>query len=651
VVPRLFLALAILFARLPAQAATGDTALHLTSAEVLAVEGKGFSPPPYSQTSDTLQGQWTPVTLPHIMPSHLASAGGGGPPLTVATWYRARVEGAPPGENSQHQYLYVPRWKTDGQIAIYGDGRLLYQSHANLMWNGSNHPLWVPLDGTTGTRIPREILIRIERLRATGGALSSLWVGGQDELGWRYRTREWLQAQLPFMSSTAFLAVGCFSLLVWCMRRRETLYLLFFAVSAISFLRTMHYYAGQERLPVSDEWFGWVTVNSVFWLLAAVHLFLERLHRQPRPWLTRTLLATSLAVGLATLPVSEAMPNATVFAPVIYGLILVLSLGTLTLNTRSALRARSVEAMLLAGWSLFSLVLGLCDWLLQNNLVDVEWGFPSSYANVGAFVLYMFIMFRRYVGAIAGMEELNASLEARLQAREAELSASHERLRRAEHHQTLAQERQRMMQDMHDGLGSSLRSALWAVERGKIGEPGAVAEVLKSCIDDLKLAIDSMEPVESDLLLLLATLRYRLGSRLETTGLELSWEISDVPPLPWLDPRSSLHILRILQEVFTNIIKHTQASHVSLTTAVEHDCVVVGIRDNGCGFDVEAALRGGGHGLSNQVRRAQAIGCTLAWKSDADGTLVSLRLPLAPAPSADAEPAAAGDSAQLAVLR
>jgi len=585
------------------------------------------------------------------MPSHLASAGGSGPPLTVVTWYRARVEGVQPSGNSQHQYLYVPRWKTDGQIAIYGDGRLLYQSHANLMWNGSNHPLWVPLDGTTGARIPREILIRIERLRATGGALSSLWVGGQDELGWRYRIREWLQAQLPFMSSTAFLAVGCFSLLAWCMRRRETLYLLFFAVSAISFLRTMHYYAGQERLPVSDEWFGWVTVNSVFWLLAAVHLFLERLHRQPRPWLSRTLLAASLAVGLATLPVSEAMPNATVFAPVIYGLILVLSLVTLTLNTRSALRARSVEAMLLAGWSLFSLVLGLCDWLLQNNLVDIEWGFPSSYANVGAFVLYMFIMFRRYIGAIAGMEKMNASLEARLQAREAELSASHERLRRAEHHQTLAQERQRMMQDMHDGLGSSLRSALRAVERGKIGEPGAVAEVLKSCIDDLKLAIDSMEPVESDLLLLLATLRYRLGSRLETTGLELNWEISDLPPLPWLDPRSSLHILRILQEVFTNIIKHTQASHVRLTTAVERDCVVVGIRDNGRGFDVEAALRGGGHGLSNQVRRAQAIGCTLAWESDTGGTLVSLRLPLTLAPSASAEPAPAGDSTRLAALR
>jgi signal transduction histidine kinase len=129
----------------------------------------------------------------------------------------------------------------------------------------------------------------------------------------------------------------------------------------------------------------------------------------------------------------------------------------------------------------------------------------------------------------------------------------------------LSQERQRLMQDMHDGLGSSLVSALRVVEDGRLQDM-QVAEVLKSCIDDLKLAIDSMEPVEADLLLLLATLRFRLGSRLESTGIILRWEISDVPALDWLDPRNALHILRILQEAFANILKHAQASEIRVTT-------------------------------------------------------------------------------------
>lgn len=211
--------------------------------------------------------------------------------------------------------------------------------------------------------------------------------------------------------------------------------------------------------------------------------------------------------------------------------------------------------------------------------------------------------------------------------REAELANSRERLREIEHRQMLAQERQRLMQDMHDGLGSSLTSALRVVEHGQIGEE-EVATLLKGCIDDLKLAIDSMEPVDADLLLLLATLRFRLGPRLESTGIALKWEVQNVPDLDWLDPKNALHILRILQEAFTNIIKHTQATEIRVATGVDGDLVVVTIADNGLGFDVESALKSGGKGLSNQLRRAEAIGAKISWQSDAHGTCFILRLPI-----------------------
>ncbi len=211
--------------------------------------------------------------------------------------------------------------------------------------------------------------------------------------------------------------------------------------------------------------------------------------------------------------------------------------------------------------------------------------------------------------------------------REAELAATHERLREIEQRQTLSQERQRLMQDMHDGLGSSLTSALRVVEHGRMAE-AEVAQVLKGCIDDLKLAIDSMEPVDADLLLLLATLRYRLGSRLESTGIALRWEVNNVPKLDWLDPKNALHILRILQEAFTNIIKHTHATEIRVATRAENDQVVVTIRDNGQGFAVENALKSGGKGLSNQMRRAEAIGAEVKFDSSDTGTCFTLWLPI-----------------------
>lgn len=209
-----------------------------------------------------------------------------------------------------------------------------------------------------------------------------------------------------------------------------------------------------------------------------------------------------------------------------------------------------------------------------------------------------------------------------------ELADSHARLREIEQHQTLAQERQRLMQDMHDGLGSSLVSALRVVEHGRLDET-EVAQVLKGCIDDLKLAIDSMEPVEADLLLLLATLRFRLGPRLASSGIALRWDVKNVPPLEWLDPKNALHILRILQEAFTNIIKHTHANEIRVATRVDQDWVAVTMTDNGSGFVVEDALqRSGGKGLSNQLKRAESIGAELLWNSSPVGTCLTLRLPL-----------------------
>jgi signal transduction histidine kinase len=130
------------------------------------------------------------------------------------------------------------------------------------------------------------------------------------------------------------------------------------------------------------------------------------------------------------------------------------------------------------------------------------------------------------------------------------------------------------------------------------------------------------------LLLLLATLRYRLGPRLEAAGISLIWDVEDVPVLNWLDPRNSLHIVRIVQESFTNIIKHTEASEIRVSTRSNQNQVVVTISDNGCGFDVSNLANHHGRGLSNQKSRADSIGVDIQWQSDKNGTTLTLLLPV-----------------------
>lgn len=598
--------------------------IHLTSANLLVQDTLGYPPPSRAQDWRALPGQWQQVALPHApRPRMVPGSGDAGLLPTQTSWYHFTLgagQVAPPGA-----YIYIPRWKTDGELAIYIDGRLFYQTHANLQWNGSNRPLWIPLEEAAESTPPRDILIRIRHVRGIGGALSTLWIGDYRQLGAAYYMRAFFQAELPYISSALFLATGAFAFLIWLRSRRETLYLLYAVMTLATFLRVMHAYMGADRLPVSDAWFGWITVNSVGWTVLITHLFLTALHHHHVRALTWIIALMCIGFGGITLPLFEGTTDATIVSPLMYITMVAVGAVTFALHIVWSRRAGTLEGAGLAICGLLSFILGARDMLLQNNIIDIETLFLSFYAQITLILAFCQIMLSRYLKAMKAVAESNLVLARSLAEREAELTASHQKLREVERREVLFQERQRLMQDMHDGLGSSLVSTLRMVEHGHIDEAD-IAQLLKGCIDDLKLTIDSMEPVETDLLLLLGTLRFRLQPRLESTGIRLRWDVRDVPPLAWLDQRHSLHVLRILQEAFTNVIKHAGASEIVVTTGVRDGQVCVGVADNGRGFDTATAAAG--RGLGNQARRAEVIGGSVTLESGPEGTRFTLLLPV-----------------------
>jgi signal transduction histidine kinase len=600
--------------------------LHLEQAQMMSVPAADDAVPQVAQPQD-MPGRWQAVTLPYAFPplalgtqsTQLAED------ASVVTWYRVKLPVLAP--SAERRYLYLPRWKCNGHIAVYADQRLLLQSNADQFWNGWNTPLWIPLNETAGVVSPVTIYLRIEHPSDAGGGISTLWLGERAQLSWRYHLRYWLQVRLPFMCSIAFLTAGVFSLLLWLRKRSETLHLLFFLMALASIVRTVIYLIGNNPLLMSWEWSQWWSINALLWLITVVHFFLNQLHLRPSPRSNRGLLILVLALALLTLPLFAQLPDRQLPLSLAHIAVFLTGIVVGLAGFRRSQRAQSKEGMLLGAWCLMIVLFELNDSLRQDNHLHMEGAYLGPYANLVAFLIFLFTMVRRYTAAINAVLQLNASLAQRLAQREAELQVVHAAQREAAHRQTLVTERQRMMQDMHDGMGSSLRSALLAVEAGRMAAP-MVADVLKDCIDDLKLAIDAMEPVEADLLLLLATLRFRLGPRLEGAGIALRWEVENVPDLDWLDPRNALHILRILQEVFTNIIKHTRATEIRVTTAVLGDVVEVALTDNGQGFDVAKGLSSPGKGLNNQLRRAQAIGAEIHWDSSPTGVCVRLRLPI-----------------------
>lgn len=207
-----------------------------------------------------------------------------------------------------------------------------------------------------------------------------------------------------------------------------------------------------------------------------------------------------------------------------------------------------------------------------------------------------------------------------------ELKKHQQQLIRIERENTLLLERQRLMYDIHDGLGSTLLSALVAIEQHELPQL-ALVEILRGCVEDLRLVIDSLEPMEHDLTTLLATIRYRLGQHLESAGLVLNWDIHDLPKLSWLEPPYALQLLRLVQEALTNVLKHANASAVRVATRDCGNHVEIHITDNGCGFDYASATMG--RGLRSQMRRTESLGGELTIESvPGKGTTIVLCLPV-----------------------
>lgn len=597
-----------------------EECLHLTRAHWQEAETTRFSPAPVSLDSRSLPDAWHDTALPLAIPAQATP--GANADAGRITWVRLPVSGHPFAAKSLA--LYGVRLKTDGPIDIYVNGKLVYRAQQQgQQWSSLFTPLWVSLEQGTGDAPVREILIRLEHTQQYPVAVSSLWLGQADALRSRYEIRQWLQRGLPGMLNAAFLAVGIFGLFVWFRRRHEPGYLLFFNLSVIAFVAHLHYYVD---LPIANDWLGWLVLNSLCWLLTATHFFLRHLHGRPLHWLSRGMVAATLLIGVATAPLPWALPNTQFVLAVVYAIELLMASVVSVVGGVCSWRSSREGRLVVVGIAI-CVLLGASDWMMHNNVVSIEGWFLGAYTNGVAFIFFGLLMYRRYVGAIEEVERVNASLAERLRAREAELEQSHQRVREIEQRQLLSDERQRLMQDMHDGLGSTLISAIRSVEQGRMRDT-EVSQILKDCMDDLKLAIDSMEPVEADLLLLLATLRFRLEPRMEGADVALTWDVRELPALDWLDPSSALNILRIVQESVANILRHTRATVIRMATDVEGSGVQVVIEDNGQGFDVATAFaRGNGRGLRNQQRRAQAIGGSVAWVSGETGTRFTLWLP------------------------
>ena len=230
--------------------------------------------------------------------------------------------------------------------------------------------------------------------------------------------------------------------------------------------------------------------------------------------------------------------------------------------------------------------------------------------------------------SLAAQRAQAAHMARELAAQREELSRLHALERRAQEAQAAALERSRIMQDMHDGLGSQLVSSLVMARAGELDNQ-QTCELLRSCIDDLRLAIDTSDGTPDSLLVALGNLRFRMQPRLKAAGITLHWDTWMQQPLS-LRAQDQLPVLRIVQESLSNILKHARAKTIHVAVSNTPAGLSIRIEDDGRGFDVEAAqARATGKGLHSLDKRARVLGAQLQISSSERGSVVWLKVPRA----------------------
>lgn len=456
------------------------------------------------------------------------------------------------------------------------------------------------------------------------GFLPAPVIGPMAGLEPHYAQRYWLRVGAMNVITIATLALCGVMLTLWYFRREETMYLWFSITAGLWLLYLLNY---QVVAPPFDAqaWVVLVRFAALGWFVLGIVIFINRFLGAPQPRYERTL-----AVMYTLLPAALLLPDfATAshwglraFTPLVW----LLGLDPAIKMTRAVWGRSDQEIIWLTYSGLAILVLGVHDILLNSGLISREHGHYLIYAPPVTVMVFTWMLVRRFVRALHASEVLNRELEQRVAEKVDEARRAYDRLGAVERESALRSERERIMRDMHDGVGGHLVSTLYLVQRGQYSAE-EVRLALKQALDDLRLMIDSMESPEGELPLALANMRARLTPQLAKAGIQLQWNVDDAVESVTLGPAHTLQVMRIVQEAITNAVKHSGATHIALGCTRRPGGIRVEVRDDGRGLPPDAPPAPSGRGLSNMRHRAVQIGAELEVQPAHPGVAVVLEMP------------------------
>nr|WP_249809941.1 ATP-binding protein [Bradyrhizobium sp. 139] len=577
-------------------------------------------------------GASRPVTLPHFTSSRYSLAD---PPLYTGAFTFRR------GDAASGWSVFLPRFSNAVEVAVNGVVVLDSRRDANANRPDRNTPQIALIPASLLHDGNNEIMVRLFVWGPLKGFLDTVYVGPDAALRPSYETRTLLFVTLPVAFSAWQSILAVILAIMWLMRRHEPVY----GVLAVAMvLGVVQAFVPPPLPPANTSRLAAVLLASAPVESALIVVFALLFFDWRWPRYGALLFAPGIVVFVVGLIGGPPLPRI-LFLVLGIPMVGVCLLLMASITATQVVRRQDAASFTLGCAVTIVLTCWVHDMLSVFEIVANERTFVSRLSYSAMLVAIGAGLTWRFARALNQVDGFADQLVTRVREAEERLKASFVREEERARAATLANERTRLMRDLHDGLGGQLVSIVALSERGHEG--ASITDAARAALKDLRLVIDSMDDIGGDLMLALGSWRERATAQLRPHDIALGWQVAmpqGLPLHPELRPWHVIQIVRILDEAVTNAVKHAQARHITVTIETLDDghgdgegdgcgpCGMISIVDDGKGFAVsgngEAASAGQtARGLRNMRSRAARCGAVLDLASDSSGTRVRLQLP------------------------
>ena len=451
--------------------------------------------------------------------------------------------------------------------------------------------------------------------------LEPIYLGEYDRLKGLYNRFRFFQNQLTLSIAVATSVLLVVSLLLWIASGRERNYLMAIATSLALTVACHHYFVVNTFL--SHAMLQTVTHVSLDWLGVFLAMWIINIKGQ-RITFNKLLFAWGIFCTLVNivLPWNYSAPFVEWLHFVSIGIVVLVLLGPTNSNTANPAEVTTIRVTGAVGCALC-----LIDMIVQARIVQIP-GLPR-FVPITFFLIFVsnnVILLNRFSRTYKIARRSQDELESLVAQREAELDTFYARNTKLESQQARSEERERIMRDLHDSMGGHLVSALAVAkqeERLNNASQNNITESLQTALVEMRMLINNSANEFHDMGEALGSLRATIEPLLKNAGIELHWKLDPFGKMPILTISERMHVIRIIQECITNVIKHSGANSVTVSSRQVASRYRVQIENNG----TIAPSNGSGNGIRNMKYRAEKLHGTFELIATGGNVVATLEFP------------------------